>query len=117
MNQRTCADCSADISDRPKFAYLCRACAKARQVAHRRAYYAAHPKGGARYTGMVGTEIGCSGTGCKNRFVKRGGNHIFCDDCRLANESYHDSVWNSKHPERAHGPALNGRWGAVSAAA
>ena len=126
--QRVCVDCGADISGRAPHAYLCGeprvpsdgllrvnllSCSERRQRAARRANYrqwkAQHPgaKSRVRLNGTVGKEATCS---CGVTFVKRGGNHRFCDACGQANNDFHHAVWNLRHPNRPHGPALNGVW-------
>lgn len=113
--ERQCVDCGGCIDDRPQGAYLCKSDFESRQRAARRASYRKwreqNPtaKSRARLNGTVGKEVVCS---CGQPFVKRSGNHKFCDACATANRDFYRAAWNSKHPDRAHGPALNGRWGA-----
>lgn len=111
---RGCVDCGRCICSRPKDAYLCASDFDERQRDARKRYYEAHPKGRKRYTKTVGTEIVCATPECGAVFVKKSGNHRFCDPCRTANDSYHDTVWNSRNPNRPHGPALNGVWGTAA---
>lgn len=118
---RTCADCGRDISIRPSSAYLCASCAETRQRLARKAYYEKRKREGLtrkqRFNGSVGTTVVCITPACGTTFVKKAGNHRYCDPCREANESYHDTAWNSRNPNRAHGPALIGRWGGAQVAA
>jgi hypothetical protein len=102
--ERTCVDCAADIRDRPPTAYLCKLCFFARQRAARQRYYESKPRGMARYTRTVGTEVVCP---CgQERFIKTSGNHRFGPLCRAANDSFHDAVYNSRHPNRPFGPKV-----------
>jgi hypothetical protein len=112
MVERTCEDCNGSMEGRDPQAVFCKTCFAARQRRNRRDAYArwkaAHPGATrrARYNGTVGTEVTCATPGCGNRFIKKSGVHKFCDECRVANEAYHDSVWNRKHPNRPFGPKV-----------
>lgn len=112
MDDRQCEECATSLAGRDPQAVFCALCFKERQRRCRRDSYvrwkAAHPGATrrARYNGSVGTEVKCSTEGCDNRFIKRSGVHKFCNECRAANESYHDSAWNSRHPDRPFGPKV-----------
>lgn len=100
------------MTGRSPQAVFCVTCFAARQRRNRRDAYArwkaAHPGATrrARYNGTVGTEVVCATEGCGATFIKKSGVHKFCDECRRANDSYHDSVWNARHPNRPFGPKV-----------